>query len=179
MFKRCSSLMLLSLMFAGAAHATQDEMFDIFPTLCAKADDGRLQQEGFRVKSGKLAHPFGRTEYDGMLGKTPVAVTVGLKFGSPFCELYFPKAPKSRFEALRKALRSSIGIDGEIYDNPEGGYGFRGELWADKGTTGNGKADDLKFASMKAQFVGIQYASKGFMQTHERAGLMIEVVARP
>lgn len=179
MFKRCSSLLFLSLMYAGAVQAAQDEMFDILPALCAKADDGRLQQEGFRVKTGKLAHPFGKVQYDGKLGKTPVTVTVGDKFGSPFCELYFPKAPESRFQALRQALRSSIGINGEIYDNPEGGYGYRGELWGDKDATGNGKANDLKFASIKAQFVGIQYASKGFMQTHERAGLMVDVTRRP
>lgn len=178
MFKHLSPVLVLSLFASGIAQAAPVDLLDEAPRLCAKAAAGSLEQAGFSRSADKPAHPFGKEMYTGMLEKTPVVVTVGEKFGNPLCETYFPDASVSKYESVESLLRMAYGGSGTVYDNPEGGKGYRGEIWADRDAMANGKVKNLIFGELKASSVFIQYAREGFMQTQQRAGLMIEVTSR-
>lgn len=175
MFKRISPVFFVSLFASAAVQAQPLDLLDVTPKLCASAADGSILQEGFRKSAEKPAHPFGTVMYTGVVEKTDVVVTVGEKFGDALCETYFPKASESRYEGVDSLLRMVYRGNGTVYDNPKGGNGYRGEIWADQDAVSGGKVKNLRFGRQKASTVFIQYASKGFQQTEQRAGIMIEV----
>lgn len=178
MFKRIVPVLLVSLFASAAVQAQPLDLLDVTPKLCAQAADGSILQNGFQKSAEKPVHPFGTVMYTGVVEKTDVVITVGEKFGDALCEAYFPKVSADRYEGVDSLLRMAYGSNGTVYDNPKGKNGYRGEIWADKDAVSNGKVKNLRFGAQKASTVFIQYASKGFQQTQQRAGMMIEVTSR-
>jgi len=171
-----SLLALSSPAFAGV------DMLDHAAKVCGVAlsssGEQALTEQGFAKAAAKPANPFGEKTFEGKIENGRIAVTIGKKFRAPLCEVYFQDGTESEYNKMRDSLLSIYKTEGTVYDHDVDGKTYRGQIWADSNIMDNGTVDGLKFETIDAADVFIQFSAKPFQQTQDRTGILVEIMGR-
>ena len=177
MYRLFASSLLLAASLTSPSFAAPD-LLSGATDLCKALMAGTIvQDQHFSKSDEKPKNPFGETAYEGSWNELPVIVAAGEKFGDALCDVQFPSATAADYVAVNAELNKALGGTGTVYDKPDGAFGYRGEIWADKDAM-DGSVEDLTVGEMPLSSIFVQYADEGFRQTAGRTGLIIEMQGR-
>lgn len=173
------TIAFVALTLGASGAQAQNAYVDKITQLCKQALTGQItQNKKLEAHYGKTDIPFGQNSYEGSWQGQPLIVETGKQFGTDLCDVRFPEATPDDYSAAIAELKNLYHKDGEIYDQPNSKFGYRGETWDDAEAISNGIIKDLKLGNSPIASIMLQYARKGFQQTAGRKGMIAIVLGR-
>ena len=176
--KTTMTLALVALAMASSNAVAGDSLLDKTNQLCFGSFDGdSLEEMGFTAFQMEKEVPFMTAAYEGEIDGQKALLYTGEQFGEKVCDVNLPEAPIQTYQSVHDVLLDMFGVNGNIYDQPNSEWGYRGEIWADKEAM-SGSIENMEIEGMKLGTVFVQYTQKPFKQTNDRTGFFISYSTR-
>lgn len=170
-------LLASAVILAASGALAQGSTVDGVLQLCQQAGNGQAEENGLEPVKSKTEIPFIEKVFAGEWNGAPVFVALGKRFGNTLCDVQFPDAGVDDYESANADLKKRFGAEGSVYDDPDGNFGYRGEMWADADEIDNGEVENMALNGVPLLTAMVEYADEPFTQTADRTGLIFVISA--